>query len=110
MNIRLLPVAIFVAVLMLGVKASDIWLGIEMLAISPSHAQQATEQKPDASAAKPAAKRAGAKKAKNEPQKADAQTEDEQKAKAGDGTAGGAAAGKSGGGKSAATDRKDGFH
>ncbi|MCH7543055.1 MAG: hypothetical protein IIB65_05405 [Proteobacteria bacterium] len=109
MNIRLLPVAIFVAVLMLGVKASDIWLGIEMLAISPSHAQQATEQKPDASAAKPAAKKAGAKKAKNEPQKADAKTGDEQKAKAGDGKAAGAAEGKSAEGKSAATDMKDDF-
>ena len=56
MNIRLLPVAIFVAVLMLGVKASDIWLGIEMLAISPSHAQQAVEKKPGATATKPPAK------------------------------------------------------
>lgn len=123
MNIRLLPIAIFLAVLMLGVKASDIWLGIEMLAISPSHAQQATGQKPDASAAKPAAKKAGAKKAKtktaegnekkakagakkekNEPQKADANTGDEQKAKAGDGKADGAAEGKS-----AKTDKKDEF-
>ena len=123
MNIRLLPIAIFVAVLMLGVKASDIWLGIEMLAISPSHAQQATGQKPDASAAKPAAKKAGTKKAKtktadgdekkakagakkekNEPQKVDANTGDEQKAKAGDGKADGAAEGKS-----AETDKKDEF-
>ncbi len=104
MNIRLLPIAIFVAVLMLGVKASDIWLGIEMLAISPSHAQQATGQKPDASAAKPAAKKAGGKKEKNEPQKVDANTGDEQKAKAGDGKADGAAEGKS-----AETDKKDEF-
>ena len=85
MNIRLLPVAIFVAVLMLGVKASDIWLGIEMLAISPSHAQQAAEQKPGATAAKPPAK---AEKTKT----------------AGDGKADGAAEGKS-----AETDKNDGF-
>lgn len=120
MNIRLLPVAIFVAVLMLGVKASDIWLGIEMLAISPSHAQQAAEQKPGATAAKPPAKagaektktagdskkkaKAGAEKAKSGPQESGAKAADKQQAKSGDGKADGAAEGKS-----AATDKKDGF-
>ena len=125
MNIRLLPVAIFVAVLMLGVKASDIWLGVEMLAISPSHAQQATEQKPGATAAKPPAK-AGAKKAeakktktagdgkkkakaaagtaKSGPQETDAKAADEKKAESGDGKADEAAEGKS-----AETDKTDGF-
>ena len=103
MNIRLLPVAIFVAVLMLGVKASDIWLGIEMLAISPSHAQQAAEQKPGATAAKPPAK-AGAEKAKSGPQESGAKAADKQQTKSGDGKADGAAEGNS-----AATDKKDGF-
>lgn len=125
MNIRLLPVAIFVAVLMLGVKASDIWLGIEMLAISPSHAQQAAEQKPGATAAKPPAKagvkkagaektktagggkkkaKAGAEKAKSGPQESGAKAADKQKAKSGDGKADGAAEGKS-----AETDKNDEF-
>ncbi|MFB3150640.1 MAG: MotE family protein [Alphaproteobacteria bacterium] len=103
MNIRLLPVAIFVAVLMLGVKASDIWLGVEMLAISPSHAQQAAEQKPGATAAKPPAK-AGAEKTKSGPQESGAKAADKQQAKSGDGKADGAAEGNS-----AATDKTDGF-
>jgi flagellar motility protein MotE (MotC chaperone) len=105
---------------MLGVKASDIWLGIEMLAISPSHAQQAAEQKPGATATKPPAKagaektktagdskkkaKAGAEKAKSGPQESGAKAADKQQAKSGDGKADGAAEGKS-----AATDKKDGF-
>ena len=102
MNIRLLPVAIFVAVLMLGVKASDIWLGVEMLAISPSHAQQEAARKPDATAAKPPAK-AGVKKAGAD-EKTKTAGDGEKKAKSGDGKADGAAEGKS-----AETDEKDGF-
>jgi flagellar motility protein MotE (MotC chaperone) len=126
MNIRLLPVAIFVAVLMLGVKASDIWLGIEMLPISPSHAQQAVEKKPGATAAKPPAKagakkaeakkaeakktkakkkaKAGAGKAKSATQKTGAKATDKPKAKSGDGKADGAAEEKS-----AESDKKDEF-
>ena len=103
MNIRLRPVAICVAWPMHGVKARDIWLGIEMLAISPSHAQQAAEQKPGATAAKPPAK-AGAEKAKSGPQESGAKAADKQQAKSGDGKADGAAEGNS-----AATDKTDGF-
>lgn len=41
MQIRILPIAIFSAVLLLGVKLGSLWTGVEGIVVTPSHAQQA---------------------------------------------------------------------
>lgn len=59
-QIRLLPVAIFVLVLMLGVRVGNLWMGLPGWGVTPSLAQQATpaakaQSQSQASASQPAA-------------------------------------------------------
>ncbi len=57
MKVRLLPLAVFVATALLGVKLTDLWHGFENLVATPSYARPAFAQAPQAQPA-PAAKAA----------------------------------------------------
>lgn len=58
MKVRLLPLAVFVATALLGVKVTELWHGIENLVASPSYARPAFAQAQPQTQPGPAAKKA----------------------------------------------------